>query len=68
MIAIAKSAGRKLMIGCMLEGETGMAASVALACGSGAFDFVDLDGHLLVDLAHPVRLFQSEGPMLKSLP
>ena len=65
IIRIAKAAGRKLMIGCMLESEIGMAASVALACGTDAFDYVDLDGHLLLDLAEPIALFQAHGPMLK---
>ncbi|MDP4200842.1 MAG: dipeptide epimerase [Bacteroidota bacterium] len=65
-IAIAKAANRKLMIGCMLEGEIGMAASVALACGSGMFDYIDLDGHLLVDYGHRTSLFRANGPKLST--
>ena len=64
IIQIAKEAGRKLMIGCMLENEVGMAASAALAAGTGAFDYIDLDGHLLLDLKRPISLFRSDGPML----
>jgi L-alanine-DL-glutamate epimerase-like enolase superfamily enzyme len=64
IIKIAKAANRKLMIGCMLESEIGMAASVALACGTGAFDYVDLDGHVLLDLAEPITLFKTDGPRL----
>ena len=66
IIAIAKAAGRKLMIGCMLESEVGMAASIALASGTGAFDYIDLDGHLLLDLNEPIRLFHSDGPLLRA--
>ena len=64
IIEIAKAANRKLMIGCMLESEIGMAASVALACGTGAFDYIDLDGHLLLDLAEPITLFKTDGPRI----
>jgi L-alanine-DL-glutamate epimerase-like enolase superfamily enzyme len=64
IIEIAKAANRKLMIGCMLESEIGMAANVALACGTGAFDYIDLDGHLLLDLAEPITLFHVDGPRL----
>jgi L-Ala-D/L-Glu epimerase len=66
IIRIAKAAEKKLMIGCMLESEIGMAASVALACGTGAFDYVDLDGHLLLDLKEPISLFQTEGPRISA--
>ncbi len=66
IIAIAKASDRKLMIGCMLESEIGMAASVALACGTNAFDYIDLDGHALLDLKEPINLFSAEGPMLRS--
>jgi L-alanine-DL-glutamate epimerase-like enolase superfamily enzyme len=64
IIRIAKAANRKLMIGCMLESEIGMAASVALACGTDAFDYIDLDGHVLLDLAEPITLFKTDGPRL----
>ncbi|HET6401989.1 MAG TPA: dipeptide epimerase [Candidatus Kapabacteria bacterium] len=66
IIRIAKAAGRKLMIGCMLESEIGMAASVALACGTGAFDYIDLDGHLLLDLKEPISLFSANGPRIST--
>ena len=66
IIRIAKAAGRRLMIGCMLESEIGMAASVALACGTGAFDYIDLDGHLLLDLKEPISLFSAEGPRIST--
>jgi len=66
IIRIAKAAGRKLMMGCMLESEVGMAASVALASGTGVFDYIDLDGHLLLDLDRPISLFKANGPWLQA--
>ena len=65
IISIAKAAGRKLMIGCMLESEIGLAASIALASGTGAFEYVDLDGHLLVKYPMPPTAFIAEGPYLR---
>lgn len=50
-IAIARAAGLKLMLGCMLESVLGIGAAVHLAAGTGAFDFLDLDGHLLIGQA-----------------
>jgi len=38
------SAGLKLMIGCMTETMVGLSAGIYLAAGTGAFDYVDLDG------------------------
>ena len=61
---LAKERGKLLMLGCMLESEIGMAASVALAIGSHAFDFHDLDGHLLLDIREPIALFAAIGPVL----
>ncbi|MGC8669366.1 MAG: hypothetical protein ACP5VE_14765, partial [Chthonomonadales bacterium] len=34
---------------CMLESSVGIAFSASVACGTGAFDYVDLDSHLLLD-------------------
>lgn len=46
--ATARAAGVPLMIGCMAETARGLAASAALAAGTGFFRFVDLDSdHLL---------------------
>jgi len=41
---LARSAGLKLMIGCMTETMVGLSAGIYFAAGSGAFDYVDLDG------------------------
>lgn len=47
IIRLARKTRTRLMIGCMAESRLGISHSVALACGTGAFDFVDLDSHLL---------------------
>ncbi len=66
IIKLAKAANRKLMIGCMLESHVGMAASVALACGTGAFEYVDLDAHKLVIDPEGEQGYRSEGALLFS--
>jgi len=43
MIDIAKKHNLKLMIGCMTETMIGLSAGIYLACGTGNFDFIDLD-------------------------
>ena len=48
IIAIGKAAGKKLMLGCMLETRRSIAVSLGVACGTGAFDYLDLDSHLLL--------------------
>ncbi|WP_336329720.1 dipeptide epimerase [Haloarcula sp. CGMCC 1.2071] len=55
--AIAEAASLDCMLGCMLEGATGIATSAHLAAGLGAFDYVDLDGHLLFDECPPSMSF-----------
>src|SRR5207237_5059029 len=64
IIAIARAAGRQLMIGCMLETRRGIAASLALACGAGAFTYADLDSHLLVNEPSENPHFSQEGSIL----
>ena len=47
---LARAAGLKLMIGCMTETMVGLSAGIYFAAGTGAFDYVDLDGvHFLFD-------------------
>ncbi|KAA9398545.1 dipeptide epimerase [Haloarcula sp. CBA1130] len=58
---IAEAASLDCMLGCMLEGATGIATSAHLAAGLGAFDYVDLDGHLLLDETPPSMSF---GPRI----
>lgn len=64
IIAIARAAGRKLMIGCMLETRRGIGFALAFACGTGAFGYVDLDSHLLLREAGTEGHFAQAGPRL----
>ncbi|AEM56598.1 chloromuconate cycloisomerase [Haloarcula hispanica N601] len=61
IVNIAEAASLDCMLGCMLEGATGIATSAHLAAGLGAFDYVDLDGHLLFDECPPSMSF---GPRI----
>ena len=45
MIQLARQHGLQVMLGCMIESSCGISAAAHL---SGAVDFVDLDGHLLL--------------------
>lgn len=65
IIDIAIAAGKQLMIGCMLETRRGISASLALACGTGAFDYVDLDSHLLLAEEGQNLYFDQTGPHLR---
>lgn len=65
--AVARAAGMKLMIGCMTETAAGLSASVALAMGTGFFEFVDLDSdHLLAPGGRPAD-FRRDGARLIAL-
>lgn len=65
IIAIARAAGLKLMLGCMLESLLGIGGSLHLACGSGAFDYLDLDSHALIGLTPTGLPFAQEGDVLR---
>ncbi|MBI5242961.1 MAG: dipeptide epimerase [Elusimicrobia bacterium] len=47
--ALARAAGKGLMIGCMQESARGLSPSVHLACGLGVFSYADLDSDVLLD-------------------
>ncbi len=64
IIAIARAAGLRLMIGCMAESQAGLAASVHLACGTGTFAYIDLDSHLLTQPTPARGGFIARGPHL----
>lgn len=64
IIAIARAAGLKLMLGCMLESLLGSAGALHLACGTGAFDFLDLDSHALIGLTPTGLPFSQHGDIL----
>lgn len=65
IMAICRSAGKKLMIGCMLESGVGISAAAAIAAGTGAFDCIDLDSHkLLAPIPGLEDGFTSDGECL----
>lgn len=68
IIRMARRAGIDLMISCMAESARGLAPSVHLACGTGAFRYVDLDSHLLVAAPRQSAGFRTHGPYLISEP
>jgi|GEM_PF-132994 len=43
VMKLAKNGGLKLMAGCMTETMTGLSAGIAMAMGTAAFDYIDLD-------------------------
>jgi L-Ala-D/L-Glu epimerase len=43
ILEISRQAGKKLMVGCMIETMVGLSAAISFAAGTGAFDFIDLD-------------------------
>ncbi len=61
ILAIARAAGKQTMLGCMLETRRSIAVSLAIACGTGMFDFLDLDSHLLVAESGPNPHFTQHG-------
>ena len=65
IIPIARAAGRRLMLGCMLETRRSIAVSLALACGTGAFEFVDLDFHLLLNEPGDNPYFHQHGALMQ---
>ena len=65
IITIARTAGLKLMLGCMLESLLGVGASLHLACGTGAFDYLDLDAHTLIGIRADGHSFSQEGDILR---
>ena len=62
IIHIAQRFKKRLSIGCMEESKLGLAASVHLACGTGAFEWVDLDSVFLLDSLLPRGGFLVKGP------
>ena len=43
---VARAHGLKILLGCMIESSLGIAAALAVA---PLVDWIDLDGHLLID-------------------
>lgn len=48
IIELCQRHQKQLMFGCMLESCLGIAAAVCIAASTGAFDYIDLDSHLLL--------------------
>ena len=67
IIEMARSAGIRLMIGCMGESSVGISQSALLALGAGAFDFHDLDSHLMLREERFRGQFVQEGPIIRVL-
>lgn len=64
IVELAKSANIKLMIGCMGESSVGINQSVHFAMGTGAFDFCDLDSHLMLKEDKFRGKFLQDGPRM----
>lgn len=62
ILAVARAAGAGLMIGCMQETSLGLSAGVHLACGTGAFRWVDLDSDILLDEPSSEGSYRRIGP------
>jgi L-alanine-DL-glutamate epimerase-like enolase superfamily enzyme len=65
IIAIARAGGLKLMLGCMFESLLGIGGALHLACGTGAFDYLDLDAHALIGLMPTGLPFAQHGDLLR---
>jgi L-alanine-DL-glutamate epimerase-like enolase superfamily enzyme len=61
IIHIAQRFNKRLAIGCMEESKLGLAASVHLACGTGAFEWIDLDSVFLLQSRLARGGFQMKG-------
>jgi len=62
IIRIAQRFKKRLAIGCMEESKLGLAASVHLACGTGVFEWVDLDSVFLLEQPALRGGFAVKGP------
>jgi L-alanine-DL-glutamate epimerase-like enolase superfamily enzyme len=62
IIHISRRFKKRLAIGCMEESKLGLAASVHLACGTGAFEWVDLDSIFLLEPVSQRGGFLLHGP------
>lgn len=65
IVAVAAAAGADLMIGCMQETSLGLSASVHLACGTGAFRWVDLDSDVLLAEPRAEGRYRRDGPVVR---
>lgn len=49
IVSLAQASDIKLMIGCMLESSIGIHTAAHIVAGTGAFDYVDLDGNFSLE-------------------
>ncbi|HVO32931.1 MAG TPA: dipeptide epimerase [Elusimicrobiota bacterium] len=64
IIRIARRLKKMLAIGCMEESKIGLAASVHLACGTGVFEWIDLDSVFLMKSSRVRGGFTIKGATL----
>jgi len=62
IVEIVKTANLHLMLGCMAESSIGVNQSVHFSLGTGAFDFHDLDSHLMLNEETFRGKFKQKGP------
>lgn len=62
MLALARRAKLKLMIGCMTETAVGLSAGINFAAGTGGFDYIDLDSIHFFHHRGRVGAWRIEGP------
>lgn len=62
IIKVAERFKKRLAIGCMEESKAGLAPSVHLACGTGVFEWIDLDSFWLLDAPPGRGGFRVRGP------
>jgi L-Ala-D/L-Glu epimerase len=62
MIRLARKHGLKLMLGCMTETMVGLSAGIYCAMGTGAFEYIDLDGVYFLHHRNHYDQIQIDGP------
>lgn len=66
ILALARAAGKRLMIGCMQETAAGLSPSVHLALGTGAFSYLDLDSDALLVENQPRGDWKRDGAWISA--
>jgi len=64
IVEMVKTANLHLMLGCMAESSIGVNQSVHFSLGTGAFDFHDLDSHLMLNEETFRGKFKQKGPKM----
>lgn len=66
IMELAGKNGLKLMMGCMTETMVGLSAAMFLALGTGAFDYIDLDGAYLLYGRREYPGLTLKGPVISA--